>query len=55
MINLSRKILQSAAVQRIDDVAVLKSHQFPEDAGPCRTLHAQTTLSKLITSIQRCL
>ena len=26
--------LQSAAVQRIDDVAVLKSHQFPEDAGP---------------------
>lgn len=25
--------LQSAAVQRIDDVAVLKSHQFPEDAG----------------------
>ncbi|MBJ8441090.1 aminopeptidase N [Acinetobacter junii] len=26
--------LQSAAVQRIDDVAVLKAHQFPEDAGP---------------------
>ncbi|MCH7393154.1 aminopeptidase N [Acinetobacter dispersus] len=26
--------LQSAAVQRIDDVAVLKSHQLPEDAGP---------------------
>ena len=26
--------LQSAAVQRIDDVAILKSHQFPEDAGP---------------------
>jgi aminopeptidase N len=26
--------LQSAAVQRIDDVSVLKSHQFPEDAGP---------------------
>ena len=26
--------LQSAAVQRIDDVAVLKGHQFPEDAGP---------------------
>ena len=26
--------LQSAAVQRIDDVAVLKSHQFPEDSGP---------------------
>lgn len=26
--------LQSASVQRIDDVAVLKSHQFPEDAGP---------------------
>ena len=26
--------LQSAAVQRIDDVVVLKSHQFPEDAGP---------------------
>lgn len=26
--------LQSAAVQRIDDIAVLKSHQFPEDAGP---------------------
>lgn len=26
--------LQSAAVQRIDDVAVLKSHQYPEDAGP---------------------
>ncbi|ENW96188.1 aminopeptidase N [Acinetobacter sp. NIPH 298] len=26
--------LQSAGVQRIDDVAVLKSHQFPEDAGP---------------------
>ncbi|MDO4223783.1 MAG: aminopeptidase N [Acinetobacter sp.] len=26
--------LQSAAVQRIDDVAVLKSYQFPEDAGP---------------------
>lgn len=26
--------LQSSAVQRIDDVAVLKSHQFPEDAGP---------------------
>ena len=23
--------LQSAAVQRIDDVAVLKAHQFPED------------------------
>lgn len=26
--------LQSAAVQRIDDVAVLKAHQFPEDSGP---------------------
>lgn len=26
--------LQSAAVQRIDDVAVLKGHQFPEDSGP---------------------
>ncbi|MEB5476122.1 aminopeptidase N [Acinetobacter pollinis] len=26
--------LQSAAVQRIDDVSILKSHQFPEDAGP---------------------
>ena len=26
--------IQSAAVQRIDDVAVLKAHQFPEDAGP---------------------
>lgn len=26
--------LQSAAVQRIDDVSVLKAHQFPEDAGP---------------------
>ena len=26
--------LQSAAVQRIDDVSVLKSQQFPEDAGP---------------------
>lgn len=26
--------LQSPAVQRIDDVAVLKAHQFPEDAGP---------------------
>ncbi|KAA8735503.1 aminopeptidase N [Acinetobacter qingfengensis] len=26
--------LQSPAVQRIDDVSVLKSHQFPEDAGP---------------------
>ncbi len=26
--------LQSAAVQRIDDVAVLKAHQFPEDLGP---------------------
>ncbi len=26
--------LQSVAVQRIDDVAVLKGHQFPEDAGP---------------------
>ncbi|MFT4021493.1 MAG: aminopeptidase N, partial [Acinetobacter sp.] len=26
--------LQSAAVQRIDDVATLKAHQFPEDAGP---------------------
>lgn len=26
--------LQSAAVQRIDDVALLKSHQFPEDGGP---------------------
>ena len=26
--------LQSAAVQRIDDVAVLKAAQFPEDAGP---------------------
>lgn len=26
--------LQSSAVQRIDDVAVLKAHQFPEDSGP---------------------
>ena len=26
--------LQSAAVQRIDDVAMLKAAQFPEDAGP---------------------
>lgn len=26
--------LQSAAVQRIDDVSVLKAHQFPEDSGP---------------------
>jgi len=26
--------LQSAAVQRIDDVAVLKAYQFPEDSGP---------------------
>lgn len=26
--------LQSAAVQRIDDVSVLKAHQFSEDAGP---------------------
>ena len=26
--------LQSTAVQRIDDVAVLKAHQFPEDSGP---------------------
>ena len=26
--------LQSAAVQRIDDVAVLKARQFPEDSGP---------------------
>ncbi|TCM61449.1 aminopeptidase N [Acinetobacter calcoaceticus] len=26
--------LQSAAVQRIDDVEVLKAHQFPEDSGP---------------------
>ena len=26
--------LQSAAVQRIDDVAFLKAHQFPEDSGP---------------------
>lgn len=26
--------LHSPAVQRIDDVAVLKAHQFPEDAGP---------------------
>ncbi len=26
--------LQSAAVQRIDDVAVLKADQFPEDSGP---------------------
>lgn len=26
--------LQSASVQRIDDVAILKAHQFPEDAGP---------------------
>lgn len=26
--------LQSEAAQRIDDVAVLKSHQFPEDSGP---------------------
>ncbi|MFW2067093.1 aminopeptidase N [Acinetobacter johnsonii] len=26
--------LQSAGVQRIDDVAVLKAHQFPEDSGP---------------------
>lgn len=26
--------LQSAVVQRIDDVAVLKGHQFPEDSGP---------------------
>ena len=26
--------LQSAVVQRIDDVAVLKAHQFPEDSGP---------------------
>ncbi len=26
--------MQSPAVQRIDDVSVLKAHQFPEDAGP---------------------
>ncbi|WP_445116067.1 aminopeptidase N [Acinetobacter sp. WZC-1] len=26
--------LQSAAVQRIDDVATLKAYQFPEDSGP---------------------
>jgi aminopeptidase N len=26
--------LQSAAVQRIDDVSFLKAHQFPEDSGP---------------------
>jgi len=26
--------MHSAAVQRIDDVAHLRRHQFPEDAGP---------------------
>ena len=43
--------LQSAAVQRIDDVAVLKAHQFPEDSGPLSIHRVQTILWKSITSI----
>ena len=45
--------LNSRSVKRIDDVSVLKSHQFTEDAGLMHTQLSQRSMLKSITSTRQ--
>ena len=45
--------LNSRSVKRIDDVSVLKSHQFTEDAGLTHTQLSQKNMLKSITSTRQ--